>query len=361
MTWDKDTHDLFDYDSKSLIRYKTISNVSGRIYRKQNECFFSDARSTYIANEYTDLLITVLKNDSFFSISPELQQVRNGMWHIIKFDIGTNGYELKENDVLKLGRVIIKVKKIGEGEMISKKISSNNLSCSDISDKENACKICCCEDSDAENPLISPCKCIGSMKYIHLQCLKKWLKNKISCRSSGPVTSYFWSDFMCELCKTPLPSIFKYKEQDLDLVSITYPNRPFMILEDIRPDDHEFQILHLIDLASGETANVGRGHDCDIRLSDISVSRNHAKLRFSKGKYFIQDTKSKFGTLLNIKNSVELALNQSLNVQINRTIVKATVKKPFSIKSLCCCPNNAMVNPTLSTFVKDSTREIHFN
>ena len=36
------------------------------------------------------------------------------------------------------------------------------------------CRICYGEDSDNDNPLISPCLCKGSMKYIHYQCLNNW-------------------------------------------------------------------------------------------------------------------------------------------------------------------------------------------
>ena len=39
-----------------------------------------------------------------------------------------------------------------------------------------ACRICLGDEEDSiKNPLISPCKCLGSLKYIHIDCLKKWL------------------------------------------------------------------------------------------------------------------------------------------------------------------------------------------
>jgi hypothetical protein len=38
----------------------------------------------------------------------------------------------------------------------------------------SCCRICLCEDNEMTNPLINPCKCSGTMKYIHLQCLKQW-------------------------------------------------------------------------------------------------------------------------------------------------------------------------------------------
>jgi E3 ubiquitin-protein ligase DOA10 len=38
----------------------------------------------------------------------------------------------------------------------------------------NICRICLSENWTKENPLISPCNCNGTMKYIHLKCLSEW-------------------------------------------------------------------------------------------------------------------------------------------------------------------------------------------
>ena len=39
-------------------------------------------------------------------------------------------------------------------------------------DIEYSCRICLDTDYDVkENPLIAPCKCAGTMKYIHIKCL----------------------------------------------------------------------------------------------------------------------------------------------------------------------------------------------
>ena len=45
---------------------------------------------------------------------------------------------------------------------------------------------------------------------------------------------------------------------------------------------------------------VGRGQDCDVRITDdISVSRCHALIwKTSKGDYILEDFNSKFGTLV---------------------------------------------------------------
>ena len=41
-----------------------------------------------------------------------------------------------------------------------------------------ACRICLDEAEDVDNPFIAPCNCAGSMRFIHLQCLREWLDSK---------------------------------------------------------------------------------------------------------------------------------------------------------------------------------------
>ncbi|GIY82553.1 e3 ubiquitin-protein ligase MARCHF8 [Caerostris darwini] len=48
------------------------------------------------------------------------------------------------------------------------------------------CRICHCE-GDAELPLISPCFCAGSLRYVHQACLQQWIKSS--------------DTRCCELCK----------------------------------------------------------------------------------------------------------------------------------------------------------------
>lgn len=50
------------------------------------------------------------------------------------------------------------------------------------------CRICHCE-SDPHNPLLTPCYCSGSLKYVHQTCLQQWL-------TASETNS-------CELCKFP--------------------------------------------------------------------------------------------------------------------------------------------------------------
>ena len=63
------------------------------------------------------------------------------------------------------------------------------------------CRICFCEGGfDGLNPLISPCKCSGSVKYIHLNCLRKWLTTKILSKvsSNNDIYCYVFKSLKCE-------------------------------------------------------------------------------------------------------------------------------------------------------------------
>lgn len=72
---------------------------------------------------------------------------------------------------------------------------------------------------------------------------------------------------------------------------------------------------------------MGRGHDADIRVTDISVSRLHAKINKSPttGEYFVEDNKSKFGTLVQVRKPLLLQKNRTNYVQMGRTMLQLRI------------------------------------
>ncbi|XP_043294305.1 E3 ubiquitin-protein ligase MARCHF1 isoform X1 [Cervus canadensis] len=56
----------------------------------------------------------------------------------------------------------------------------------DGSDHLHACRICHCE-GDEESPLITPCRCTGTLRFVHQACLHQWIKSS--------------DTRCCELCK----------------------------------------------------------------------------------------------------------------------------------------------------------------
>ena len=67
------------------------------------------------------------------------------------------------------------------------------------------CRICLGEENDSADPLISPCKCAGTMSHIHLECLREWLNSKKTIKTGEYVMTYCWKSLECELCKVRFP------------------------------------------------------------------------------------------------------------------------------------------------------------
>ncbi len=70
---------------------------------------------------------------------------------------------------------------------------------------------------------------------------------------------------------------------------------------------------------------------CDIKISDISVSRHHALLKFVQNEFYIDDNNSKFGTLVEVNEPFQLAPDEPCCLQIGRTVIKLLVRRPQTI------------------------------
>ena len=69
----------------------------------------------------------------------------------------------------------------------------------------------------------------------------------------------------------------------------------------------------------------GRGHLCDVRSSDISVSRLHAFINYENGKFYLKDNSSKFGTLVLLNHPINIS-EEKIAVQIGRTVLTFALK-----------------------------------
>ena len=294
------------------------------LYRIADNCSLIDCPEEL--NDDTSGLVSITKLEDSFTIHQSAISSSSQLWVVLRF-LPASSYEVTEGDIFKLGRMALRVKKICESlEVIyeGKALAT--------SPGEKSCKICCSDEDFENDPLISPCNCSGSLKYIHFVCLKNWLQSKVTTRCLGPVSVYQFSDFICELCKQPLPEFFQFRGKCLSLLEIKYPSSPYIILEEIKPEETHNQTLYVVGLDEGGNIMIGRGTDSDIKLTDISVSRHHARIKYSKGKFFIQDNKSKFGTLIGICKSISVLPGHEITLQINRTVATFCSKKPWS----CC-------------------------
>ncbi|XP_016060318.1 PREDICTED: probable E3 ubiquitin-protein ligase MARCH10 [Miniopterus natalensis] len=68
----------------------------------------------------------------------------------------------------------------------------------DSEEEGDLCRICQIAGGSPTNPLLEPCGCVGSLQFVHQECLKKWLKVKITSGANlGAVKT-------CEMCKQGL-------------------------------------------------------------------------------------------------------------------------------------------------------------
>ena len=212
-----------------------------------------------------------------------------------------------------------------------KKIKKNN----------NTCRICYNNEESIENPLINPCKCSGSMEYIHYKCLTNWLFSKIENKDSDIIISYNISKFQCELCKENFPDYIKYNNKLYNLILFESKFNQYIVVETVRDDKFKTRFLHIISYDDKKTISIGRSSECELSIPELSISRNHCLIHKVNLNLFLEDNFSKFGTLVLIQNpKVKIINNLPLKIQVGKTYLKFILEKKSSFFSCCNCRNN---------------------
>lgn len=180
------------------------------------------------------------------------------------------------------------------------------------------CKICFRTDSDFSDPLLSPCKCSGSMGYIHYKCLKQCIKMRITKKEAENYICYLWKNYECEICLREYPKYIKYKNYVYNMIDFNIPYEQYIILDYTLYDDTKKRTFRkgiiIVKIMDEEHITIGRNQTNVIKLKDISVSRSHCYFFKKDNKLFIADKSSKFGTLL--------YLNKPFTITNNNNFVK---------------------------------------
>ena len=251
------------------------------------------------------------------------------------------------------------------------------------SKKNKKCRICYQEEDDILiNPLIRPCKCSGSMKYIHLKCLLHWLKSRTSnnqmiSNTNENFNAYFINQKTeCELCKHLFPDYIKHNnikyclidfdyaqekkikgnnnnEQNYVNTNMEYNNiinqnsnknneekNSFIVMDTLYPLTDNNKYRYIIKFDENNEMRIGRGLDNQLILNEITVSRNHCLLKLEKNKYGkyeirMEDESSKFGSLILMQsNKIEIIKGKPLHIQISNIHIIIQYKKNLSFS--CC-------------------------
>ena len=401
-TWTKDVYELVDYDSDKLISSVINIKTTSFIYREDDMVISSPEKF----NKKKDLLcqINVInsKGNAFelfanpFKLDETNTISANSPWFLLKqskIDDKLNRYKLNSGDIIKIGRITLRIRDIyfsnknissvalndsnqnlkimntlkTEGDpqentninpnkktninlnknsdlkekikpiTIPKNINKGNSIFTKIEKKNNVCRICYIEEEDPENPLLQPCICSGSMKFIHLSCLKHWISTRscVKIDTTDNCSVYIIKPVECELCKTKFPDFIKHEGKLYALLDFSKEFENYLTLESLTLDKHKNKFIYVVSLKN-KKMKMGRGHESDVLLSDISVSRIHCFLVIENKKVYLEDNNSKFGSLILIQNPImKLEEGLQLNFQVGRSYIDCRIKRPFALFNCC--------------------------
>jgi len=331
-TWARDSHDLFDFEAHHL-HTKTFTVLKSMV------CFRNDTNVEMLSERVSPplgadpLLRLVQKDGAFWVDKASSQSSSKKLWLVVR-DTPPCGHRLSENDVIKLGRFKFRVRQLvasanGGAQPELRLDDSGVVCCPDASQGDlssTLCRICLLEGPGEDDPLIAPCACKGSIEYVHLGCLRHWIRGRLNL-SDTSIGSYFYRALPCELCKAIYPTYVTLGNERQPLVEVPRTQPPFIVLENMVRDSqqHASRGLHVISLAE-KVLKLGRGHESDVRIADVSISRCHAMIRFHRGHFILEDNNSKFGTLVAMKRPRLLESGSTVSIQMGRTVLSLFVQ-----------------------------------
>mmetsp|Transcript_64805 Transcript_64805/g.151875 ORF Transcript_64805/g.151875 Transcript_64805/m.151875 type:complete len:417 (-) Transcript_64805:68-1318(-) len=331
-TWARDSHDLFDFEAHHL-HTETFTVLQSMVcVRNGTEVRMMKENASMPLG--SDPLLRIIQKDGLFWVdkaSPNTASKK--LWRVVR-DGQPSGHILTEGDIIKLGRFKFKVRQLGMNPASQPELrleDTGGACCPAHLDHEalaqTLCRICLLEGSTEEDPLITPCLCKGSIEYVHLGCLRYWIRGRLNLTDGASGGSYFYRPLACELCKATYPTYVNLAQDRVPLVEVPRTTPPFIVLENLVRDSqqHATRGLHVISLAE-KVLKLGRGHDSDVRIADVSISRCHAMIRFSQGNFLLEDNDSKFGTLVAMKKPRQLEPGSSVSIQMGRTVLSLQVQ-----------------------------------
>ena len=222
------------------------------------------------------------------------------------------------------------------------------------------CYMCFDDEDTEENPLITPCKCRGDTRYVHVSCLRKWhtaeADNQICFLSSVDATcSVFKSDFRLKDGRTM--KLFK-SSLEPPYVSLLVATKHEMAQ---RLFNTRFQ-LSFSTLLKPDGKNgtrpllLGRSSGSDMVLDYRTVSARHASIRFKNGDFIFTDAGSSNGSYLYLRRPVQLTPSQPVQFRLGRSMISMRVVNKWNRRLLRAVRRNG---GTSSNSSRDTDRDDH--
>ena len=188
---------------------------------------FDDCHTVKQAKKQLEYLGTENFSKDLWKVAKTLEWRKSSKFN--KYDF--RGVKLHEGDIIKMGRLKIKLKSIHMDSSLNDGLTApgapkattqhqediehiidyeKDISFQISSDKNEEippCRICLSNEMDEQlNPLINPCACKGTQGLLHVECLKSWMTSKRIHKCYNQYSeSFTWKTVDCELCHKPYP------------------------------------------------------------------------------------------------------------------------------------------------------------
>lgn len=160
-TWDRESHGLYDYESRRVTKFERKVDTEGSMIRDKEDVRFWENHHPFDSEDET-LLFKLINQDEKFYVRPINENPANDrLWLVIRSL--KVGYEIKKHDILKLGRMKFKVKEFRtesdyfEGEHVE---TSPHKGFEEIHEVQTAnsgdimCRFCWVGEQTEDNPII---------------------------------------------------------------------------------------------------------------------------------------------------------------------------------------------------------------
>ena len=374
VTWGKDAHALFDYESEEIVKNIFTLGRGGKIFLdnekgtttyepdNQEDGFFltgghsssSEGCLINFFNEYgSHTRVTKKIKDEYEFNKENITEVQSMIYYVIaqkelkgiKREYKSEyNYKPEIYDIIRFGRVQFIVRSIkdkscsndGESNDIKSIFLPNDNSNlkQTLNNKVLICELCEKKETDnINNPIIKICPC-KKCPLLHINCFKnEYLKkdkmfyysNKDYMNGSLKIVSLI--NFLCPLCNEPYNPIIKINSRFYNILPYSFDKNIFhIVLESINfVKDGVYCIMVIIFTFPNKKEEffLGRGHEATFKISDISISRVHAKIYLKDENIVIDDLGSKFGTLLLARNSIDVGemIEKKMKIQIGRNVI----------------------------------------
>ena len=354
------TSELFDFSSKRSEVHELVTAIEENTYiilkmgidilrvERQSDIEFKNMEKFLFRIKKDDNFNYLLENPSILNFSEyNTESLNNKLWRPINSSQNelndkkfiNDDYYLSNNDILKFGNIKYLIKDMSPNLSDLKEITEfkfdfypsfktyYNIETKDEKGNNIICDICNVSYCNENNPLIKFCSC----HYMHYECVKTQIEKNTYIKENEKSKNYYINNLRCKTCDFILPLRFKLSEKKFEFINIEIPKGVnYIILESIEKKVFygNMKLIHVIKFKNDkDIINIGRNKKInDMIICDPSISKQHAQFIYDKGKILLKNISNKFGSLVFIKNAINIG-DKRIQIQTGKILFETQKMK----------------------------------